>query len=84
MREIAPSLKALADSPARVNRDMARQLAIPLGLVQEVEDLCLNHECPVCGNDIELRGLLCSAKCAGHHDIAITYFPARGHKTWDK
>ena len=53
MREIAPSLKALADSPARVNRDMARQLAIPLGLSKEVEELCENHECYICGRDIE-------------------------------
>ena len=54
MREIAPALKALADSPARVNRDKARQLAIPLGLVQEVEELCLNHECSVCGEDAKV------------------------------
>jgi len=50
---MTPSLKALADSPARVNRDMARQLAIPLGLSKEVEDLCLNHECYSCGKDRE-------------------------------
>lgn len=53
MREMTPSLKALADSPARVNRDMARQLAIPLGLSKEVEDLCQNHECYLCNNDFE-------------------------------
>ena len=68
MREIAPSLKALADSPARVNRDMARQLAIPLGLVQEVEELCDNHECYLCGGDSYAECAKCEGKICEDHD----------------
>ncbi len=65
---MTPSLKALADSPARVNRDMARQLAIPLGMSKEVEELCKNHECYLCSEDSYAECAKCGGQICESHD----------------
>lgn len=69
------TLLRLADSSSRENRDLARQLAIPMGAdaMKSVEEVCRCHECYVCGEDMDHVCPYCEQPiCPGHDASGMT------------